>query len=125
MKSKSLVPLIDLGFLSLGAVLALLTQSQFVEAIPVQLAEAEGSTVTAADEPEVFVTVTPDSLFIDQSPATLDDLRRLEPGGLAVVRADATTSTQRLVDVLSALGEAEVQMTLEVDETSRGKGPQP
>ncbi len=105
MNARSLIPLIDLGFLTLGAVVALLAQSEFVERLPIRL--AEGPPVERADvAPEhLVIDLTRDGLFIDGEAASLDAAVALvsDHRMAVIVRPERDLPADRLIDTLAAI----------------------
>jgi hypothetical protein len=110
--TRGIIPLIDLGFLTLGAVVALLAESEFLERLPIDLAQAPGG-VERADAPveHLAVSVTADEVFIDGAAVPLGEVASRIAGRDAVVRPAADIDAARLLVVLRELaGASSVQI---------------
>ncbi|MCC5785246.1 MAG: hypothetical protein JJU33_00940 [Phycisphaerales bacterium] len=120
MTLRSMLPLIDLGFLTLGAVVAILSQTTRIDAMPVDLAEVgPGVTSAVSDNPPV-VTVRADGVFLGDRPIGRGELALLlDPSETVLVRADREAASGRLLGVLAEITAAGVDARLEV-ETSEG-----
>jgi biopolymer transport protein ExbD len=114
MNARMLVPLIDLVFLTLGSVLAAMTQMERVEAIPVQVATVgQGASAVRRDEP-VILAVTAGGLTLGQKPLAAADLASAVAGKRVVLRADKSLPTQRTLAVLAQVIRAGADASLEV-----------
>ncbi len=116
MTLRSMLPLIDLGFLTLGAVVAILSQTTRIDAMPVDLAEVgPGVTAAVSDNPPV-VTVRADGVFLGDRPIARGELAKLlDPSETVLVRADREAASGRLLSVLAEITAAGVDARLEVD----------
>ena len=107
MNARGIIPLIDLGFLPLGAVVALLAESEFLERLPIDLARAPGGEERSEATPEhVAVTVLVDRVLVDGVLTQPQDLAGLLVGRDVVVRPGAGLDAERLLAVLRELTEA-------------------
>ena len=127
MQARIFISLIDLAFLSLAAVIAILSQTQIVRAIPVEVTEiGRGIAVVTRDDVTV-VTITTDGLFVDGTPVMLAELGGVVDGPTAILRVDRTVPTEKLIRVMGELAGEDVELRIEVHEESgraRGaKGP--
>lgn len=116
MTLRSMLPLIDLGFLTLGAVVAILSQTTRIDAMPVDLAEVgPGVTSAVSDNPPV-VTVRADGVFLGDRPIGPGELATLlDPSETVLVRADREAASGRLLSVLAEITAAGVDARLEVE----------
>ncbi|TVS01214.1 MAG: hypothetical protein EA423_10250 [Phycisphaerales bacterium] len=117
MTLRSMLPLIDLGFLTLGAVVAILSQTTRIDAMPVDLAEVgPGVTSAVSDNPPV-VTVRADGVFLGDRPIGRGELALLlDPSETVLVRADREATSGRLLGVLAEITAAGVDARLEVQQ---------
>ncbi len=118
MQARVILPLIDLAFLSLGAIVAILSQTQLIRSLPVEVTEiGRGIAVITRDEVTV-ITITRDGLYVDGLDVGLDELGGIVEGSLALVRVDRRVPTERLVTVMSVLAANGVEIRIEVEEAS-------
>ncbi len=119
MQARIFISLIDLAFLSLAAVIAILSQTQLVRALPVEVTQiGRGIAVVTRDDVTV-VTITLDGLFVDGKPATLAELGGAVDGPTAILRVDRMVPTERLIGVMAQLAAAGVELRIEVRERSQ------
>ncbi len=119
MQARIFISLIDLAFLSLAAVIAILSQTQIVRALPVQITRiASGIAVVTRDDVTV-VTITTDGLFVDGEPVTLAELGGVVDGPTAILRVDRTVPTERLIRVMGELAGDNVELRIEVEQEMR------
>ncbi len=119
MQARIFISLIDLAFLSLAAVIAILSQTQLVRALPVEVTEiGQGIAVVTRDKVTV-VTITDDDIFVDGEPVTLLELGGVVDGPTAILRVGRLVHTERLVGVMAELAAADVEIRIEVQETVR------
>lgn len=118
MKSQTaLLPLIDLVFLALGAVLACMTQMDIVRALPVEVSRVgKGSAIVENTELSILA-VGEDGMSLDGVPVTVEGLLSETPTGKIVLRADRNLPTEKTVAILAILAEAGANVSIEVDET--------
>ncbi len=118
MKSQTaLLPLIDLVFLALGAVLACMTQMDIVRALPVEVSRVgKGSAIVENTELSILA-VGEDGMSLDGVPVTAEELLSDTPTGKIVLRADRNLPTEKTVAILAILAEAGANVSIEVDET--------
>jgi hypothetical protein len=115
MNTRSIIPLIDLGFLTLGAVVALLAQSEFIERLPLNLAQADGAERTPLLADHASIAISQDELFIDGVAVTLDELPNELNGRTPVVRPEADIDAERLIRLLAVLADFNPTVQLEYD----------
>jgi biopolymer transport protein ExbD len=123
MRALVFIPLIDLAFLSLGAVVAVLSQAQLIRSFPVEITEVRRGVAVITRESITVIVVTGDGVWVDGQPVELDRLPEAVTGRLAVVRADRLVPAEMLVRVMSILASHDVELRIEVDETPGGAGP--
>ena len=117
MQARIFISMIDLAFLSLAAVIAILSQTQLVRALPVEVTEiGQGIAVVTRDKVTV-VTITDNEILVDGEPVTLPELGGVVDGPTAILRVDRMVPTWRLIGVMSELAAAEVELRIEVRET--------
>jgi len=121
MTGKTMVPLIDLVFLTLGSILAAMTQMERVEAIPVAVAQVAGSGQAVQRGEFDIVTVTADGVTVGKRVVDEDRLADVIAGRRVVLRAERTLPTQRTLAVLARITETASEVTIEVqrDKTPR------
>ena len=114
MSSHSVVPLIDLVFLTLGSVLAAMTQMERVQTIPVEIAEVgEGSVAIRRGRFDV-VSLTRDGMTFNGRPVSAGELAAKAAGREIVLRADRALPTQRTLAVLAQLAKAGADVSVQV-----------
>jgi biopolymer transport protein ExbD len=117
-----MIPLIDLVFLTLGAIVALLTQMELVRSIPVDLARVgAGSQFVTHGEFDV-IAVTHEGVTFNDEPTTLDRLAWLAGGADVVLRVERSLESEAMLRVLAELSRAGSTVRIEVSEKGRPKG---
>ncbi|MFP4355572.1 MAG: ExbD/TolR family protein [Phycisphaerae bacterium] len=112
--SKSMLPLIDLVFLTLGSVLGAMTQMEQVESIPVDVSRVgKGAAVVNRGQFDV-VAVTAEGLWHNGQKVDPIDLPSRVTGKRVVLRAEKTIPTQQTLDVLARLARSGADVSLEV-----------
>ncbi len=120
MQPRVLIPLIDLAFLSLGAIVAILSQTQLIRSLPVEVTQiGRGIAVITRDEVTI-ITIARDGLSVDGRTVGLDEIAGAVDGRLALVRVDRRVPTERLVTVMGVLAAHDVEIRIEVEETPGG-----
>ena len=114
MNGKTMVPLIDLVFLTLGSILAAMTQMERVEAIPVAVAQVAGSGQAVQRGEFDVVTVTARGVTVGKR--VVDEARLAEEiaGRRVVLRIERTLPTQRALAVLARITDVASEVTIEV-----------
>ncbi|NOX55364.1 MAG: biopolymer transporter ExbD [Planctomycetes bacterium] len=113
---KAIVPLIDLVFLTLGSVLAMMTQMERVTAMPVSLAEVgQGSAVVQHGKFEVL-TVSAEGLSLNGKSVTIDQIEERLAGKRVVLRADRKLPVERVWRVMARLHKAGGEVAAEIRE---------
>ena len=118
MDARSILPLIDLVFLTLGAILAAMTQMERVTALPVELAEVGPGAAIVRQGEFMVLTVRAESLALDGVALTAQELPALVAGGQVVVRCAGELPSQRLLEVVAEVLGAGADVSLEVEERS-------
>ncbi len=116
MQARVFIPLIDMAFLSLGAVVAILSQTQLIRSLPIEITEIGRGIAAISREEVTVITIAHDGLYVDGDPVDLDALGGAVDGDLALVRADRQVPTERLVGVLAVLAAEGVEIRIEVEE---------
>jgi len=125
LNARSMLPLIDLGFLTLGAVVALLAESspRKIEMIPVDLASASAGSSQLLDVREpVVVTVTPGAILVGDQPSSLDSLVASINGRDVILQPDRGSDAQDLIVVMSTLTAAGIDVRLAVKPSPATQG---
>ena len=118
MQGRIFISLIDLAFLSLAAVIAILSQTQLVLALPVEVTEiGQGIAVVTRDEVTV-VTITEEAILVDGEPVRLHDVGAVVDGPTAILRVDRMVPTEKLIRVMAELAEQGVELRIEVRESA-------
>ena len=116
MDNRGILPLIDLVFLTLGAILAAMTDMQVVHALPIDVATVgQGAAIVRQGQFAILV-VEADRLTIDGQAVTMEDLASNLSVERVIVRADRKLETQRLLRVVAELARVGVEMSIEVRE---------
>ncbi len=113
---KAIVPLIDLVFLTLGSVLAMMTQMERVTAMPVSLAEVgKGSAIVQHGEFDVL-TISEDGLAFNGDPVGIEQIESRLAGKRIALRADRKLAVERVWRVMARLHKAGCEVAAEVRE---------
>jgi len=113
MIGKTVIPLIDLVLLTLGSVLAAMTQMQRVEAIPVGIAEV-GAGATVQREGFEVVTLARDGVHVGGRRVDGERLSALVAGKRVVLRAEKTLPTRRTLEILAEISRTARRTAVEV-----------
>ncbi len=116
MQGRVFIPMIDLAFLSLGAIVAILSQTQLVRSLPVELTEVEEGIAAISRDQIAVITIAREGLFADGEPVALGELATAVGGRLALLRTDRRVPTESLIKVMSVLAAHHVELRIEVDE---------
>ena len=116
MRSGIFIPMIDLAFLSLAAVVAILSQTELVESLPVEVTEIGPGIAVLSREDVTVITITPEGLWVRGRQETLDSIGAAVDGRLALLRVDRNVSTEVLVGVMGELAAHDVELRIEVEE---------
>ena len=116
MQGRVFIPMIDLAFLSLGAIVAILSQTQLVRSLPVELTEVEEGIAAISRDQIAVITIAREGLFADGEPVALGELATRVGGRLALLRTDRRVPTESLIKVMSVLAAHHVELRIEVDE---------
>ena len=113
---KAILPLIDLVFLTLGAILGTMTQMERVTALPVEVARV-GSGAAVVQQGEFSVlNVTADGLTLDGRPAARHEVLDQVRGRRIVLRIQRDLPTEQPLSLLAELVRAGAEVSLEVHE---------
>lgn len=115
MNAKTAIPLIDLILLTLGSVLAAMTQMQRIEAIDVDVARVGPGPVAVRRGEIRIVTVSDDGLTLDGQAVRREQLADALAGSEVVLRAERSLPTQRTLALLAELTRAAGSVSVEVE----------
>ena len=121
MTGKTMVPLIDLVFLTLGSVLAAMTQMERVEAIPVAVARVVGGSGKIQRGEFDVVTVTAEGVRLGDRAVGEERLADEVAGRRVVLRAARDLPTERTLAVLARIAEAASEVSIEVRPVAAGR----
>jgi biopolymer transport protein ExbD len=111
-----MIPMIDLVFLTLGAIVALLTQMELIRSIPVSLTRVgQGSSVVTTGEFDV-VTLTAQGLTLNGRSIELDEIARRDSWNEVVFRVDREVHSEEMIGVLAEFAKVEAHVQIEVKE---------
>ncbi len=118
MQGRIFISMIDLAFLSLAAVIAILSQTQLIRALPVEVTEV-GRGIAAVTRDEVtVVTITDDAILVDGEPVPLHELGGAVDGPTVILRIGRMVPTEKLIHVMAELAGHGVELRIEVRESS-------
>ena len=116
--AKAILPLIDIVFLTLGSVLACMTQMERVTAMPVSVAEVgSGSAILQQGKFDVLA-VTAEGMTLNGKPTGLDRIEQDLSGKKVVLRVDKDLPTGRVWQIMAKLHKAGCEISVEVKEGS-------
>ncbi len=127
MDARTIVPLIDLIFLTLGSVLGAMTQMERIETIPVEVSQVQRAGLSVQRGDFVVLTVTSDGMTLNGKPITAGELPERIAGKDVVLRAERSLPTEQTLVALSLSVKAGANVSLEVkpqssDPASRAEG---
>jgi biopolymer transport protein ExbD len=109
-----MVPLIDLVFLTLGSVLAAMTQMEHVEALAVDVARVgTGQAITQQGELRI-VTLTDQGLELEGEKLTAGQIADRVGSEKTILRAQKSLPTEQTLQALADLAELRLNVILEV-----------
>ena len=118
MQARIFISMIDLAFLSLAAVIAILSQTQLIQALPIEVTEV-GRGIAAVTRDEVtVVTITDDAILVDGEPVLLHELGGAVDGPTVILRVGRLVPTEKLIHVMAELAGHGVELRIEVRESS-------
>ena len=118
MQARIFISMIDLAFLSLAAVIAILSQTQLIQALPIEVTEV-GRGIAAVTRDEVtVVTITDDAILVDGEPVLLHELGGAVDGPTVILRVGRLVATEKLIHVMAELAGHGVELRIEVRESS-------
>lgn len=126
MDARTILPLLDLFCLSVGALVGLLSQMEHVTSIPIALAQVgQGSAIVTQGE-FVIVTLSEDGMTLDGEPVSSEELPAAVAGRQVVLRPAGDMPTQETLWVLAQLAKTGADVSIEVKEVRDGvpSGPQ-
>jgi len=117
MKSQTaILPLVDLVFLALGAMLACMTQMELISTLPVEVTRiGKGSAVPQHGKIEVL-TLTAQGMTLNGKPITENELASKVANKRIVLRAYRGLPTEVTIKVIAKLAESGAEVTIEVKE---------
>lgn len=125
MESRTMLPLIDKVFLSLGALLAIMAQMELIKSIPVEIAEVgTGAAVIQQGELSIL-SLTSEGMTLDGVPVSRSELVQDIAGRRLVLRADKDMPTQETFELLAELVRAGADVSVEVRERHKTHGGHP
>jgi len=116
-KTAALLPLLDVLFLALGAILAQMTEMERVTVLPVELEDRVGHAAVLRTGDFVVVSLSEEGLAVDGETLSIDDPRlavRVRDRDV-VARVDRRLPTGSTVQLLAVLRDAGAHVELEVD----------
>jgi len=116
MHAKSILPLIDLVFLTLGSILGIMSQMERVTALPVELARVGSGAAIVKHGAFSIITLTKNQLTLDGAPLSKEGLKHRVGGKDVVLRPDRSVPTGRTQEVLADLVRAGARVSLEVSD---------
>jgi biopolymer transport protein ExbD len=119
MRAGVFIPMIDLAFLSLAAIVAILTQTEVVHSLPVDVSQIKAGIATVEHEQFVVITITGTSLYLEGRRITLAEIGGEVDGGVVLLRAAADVPTDTLVSVMAELAARDAEIRIEVEERRR------
>ncbi len=117
MDIRAILPLIDFVFLTLGAILAAMTQMERITAMPVEIARVGPGAAVVRQGRFSVLTLRSDGMALDGVPITAEELPSVVTGRQLILRAERSLSPQTLLGVLADLLAAGADVSLEVEET--------
>ena len=120
MQARVFIPLIDLAFLSLAAIIGILSQTQLIRSFAVQITEVGQGIAAITREDVTVITLTMDGLFVNRRPVSIDEVAATVNGRLALLRVDRNVPTSTLVKVMGRLAASGTELRIEVRQESPG-----
>jgi biopolymer transport protein ExbD len=119
MKSQAaILPLVDLVFLALGAMLACMTQMELIHTLPVEVTRiGKGPAVPQHGKIEVL-TLTAQGMTLNGEPITEHELVSSVTNKKIVLRVYKGLPTEATINVIAKLAEAGAEVSIEVKETN-------
>jgi len=121
MKSKAaILPLVDLVFLALGAMLACMTQMELIHALPIEVTRiGKGSSAVPRRDKFEVLTLTERGMTLSGEPITESEFVSRTANKRIILRAYKDLPTQDTVRVIAKLAEAGAEVSIEVKEISQ------
>ena len=121
MQAKSILPLIDLVFLTLGSLLGIMSHMERVTALPIELAQVGRGAAIVKHGHFSVVTLTEEGVTVDGDPVAPGELGDRVWRKDVVLRPAKTVQTGRTQQVLADLVRAGARVSLEVSEENPKK----
>ncbi len=118
MQGRIFISMIDLAFLSLAAVIAILSQTQLVRALPVEVTEVVRGIAAVTRDEVTVVTITDQEILVDGEPVSLHELGGAVDGPTVILRVGRMVPTEKLIHVMAELAGHGVELRIEVRESS-------
>jgi len=119
MKSQAaILPLVDLVFLALGAMLACMTQMELIQTLPVEVTRIGKGSAVPQHGKFAVLTLTERGMTLDGKPITEHELASKVANKKIVLRAYKGLPTQDTISVIAKLAEAGAEVSIEVEEKS-------
>ena len=118
MQARIFISMIDLAFLSLAAVIAILSQTQLIQALPIEVTEIRQGIAAVTRDEVTVVTITDDEILVDGLPVSLHELGGAVDGPTVILRVGRMVPTERLIRVMAELAGQGVELRIEVRESS-------
>ncbi len=112
---KFILPLVDVVFLSLGGVLACMTQMVVIHAIPVEVAKVGGGATVVKHEKFSILTLSSEGMTLDGKPISKEEIPVKVAHRTVVLRVSKNLPAQDMLKTLADLVEAGTQVSLEVE----------
>jgi len=115
MQSRTVIlPLVDLVFLALGAILACMTQMDIIHALPVEISRGGSGSPVVSREDFHVLTLSPEGMSFDGQPITEKELASSAKHSKVILRAYRLLPTEETIRVIAMLSEAAAEVAIEV-----------
>ena len=118
MNLSSLLALLDIFGLSVGALLGLLTQMNYVTTIPIDLAEAGEGSVVVTQSDSLTLSMTADTLAFEGEAIKFSDLAVTVHSKDVIFDVSKTVTYEDFIAVLSAISPSAQSVALGVKEST-------
>ncbi len=117
MGPRHMLPLLDLVFLTLGAIVAAMTQMERVTTLPVELARIGPGAAVVTQGDLLVITVDQDgAIALDGVPIAEQQIGVSVRNRTVVVRADRRLPSETLLKILAELSRADAEVSVQVDD---------
>jgi biopolymer transport protein ExbD len=117
---KALLPFADIALLTIGSLLACMTQMEHIKAIPVPLAEVAPGSATVQHGELNLLVLRGQEMTLNGSPVEWEDLGVRLAGKKVVLRADKGLPVGKVWRGMAGLHRAGCELLAEVRESSEG-----